>query len=72
MGLIVVLLFVAIIASLGSAMYYLLRSRGGSAGLVRALTLRIGLSMLLFLLLMLAWYTGLIEPHGVQPLAPPR
>jgi hypothetical protein len=71
MGLIVVLLFVAILASLGSAMYYLLRSRGSSSGLVRALTLRIGLSMLLFLLLMLAWYTGLIEPHGVQPL-PPR
>lgn len=70
MGLIVVLLFVAILASLGSALYYLLRSRGSSSGVVRALTLRIGLSLLLFLLLMAAWYTGLIEPHGVQPLRP--
>jgi hypothetical protein len=70
-GLIVVALFVAVLASLGSALYFLLRSRGGSKSLVRALTLRIGLSMLLFLLLMIAWYVGLIEPHGVQPVAPP-
>jgi hypothetical protein len=67
MGLIVLLLFAAILASLGSALYYLLRSKGGSSGVVRALTVRIALSMLLFLLLMLAWYAGLIEPHGVQP-----
>jgi hypothetical protein len=71
MGLIVVALFVAVLASLGSALYYLLRSRGGSKSLVRALTLRIGLSMLLFLLLMIAWYAGLIEPHGIRPIAPP-
>ncbi|MBN1238685.1 MAG: twin transmembrane helix small protein [Gammaproteobacteria bacterium] len=70
MGLIVLLLFAAILASLGSALYYLLRSKGSSAGVVRALTVRIGLSMLLFLLLMLAWWAGLIEPHGVQPIPP--
>lgn len=71
MGLIVLLLFAAILASLGSALYYLLRSRGSSSGLANALTLRIGLSILLFLLLMLAWYAGLIEPHGVQPIPRP-
>jgi hypothetical protein len=33
--------------------------------MARALTLRVGLSVALFLLLMLAWRAGLIEPHGV-------
>lgn len=69
MGLIVLVLFVAILASLGSALLFLLRSKPGSSGkVVNALTVRIGLSLVLFLLLMLAWYAGLIEPHGVQPL----
>jgi hypothetical protein len=35
--------------------------------MIRALTVRIGLSVLAFLLLLLAWYTGLITPHGVAP-----
>ena len=60
--------FVAIVASLGSALWHL--SRGdlsGSRKLARALTIRIGLSVALFLLLMLAWYLGLIAPHGLAP-----
>jgi hypothetical protein len=32
---------------------------------VRSLTLRIGLSVALFVLLMLAWRFGLIHPHGL-------
>jgi hypothetical protein len=36
--------------------------------MVRALTWRIGLSVALFVLLMLAWYTGLIAPHGIDPM----
>ena len=34
--------------------------------MVRALTLRVGLSMGLFLLLMLAWWAGIIAPHGIS------
>ena len=67
MGLIVIVLFLAVLVSLGVALFYLVRSRGNSSGVVNALTVRIGLSVLVFLLLMLAWYTGLIEPHGVLP-----
>jgi Protein of unknown function (DUF2909) len=59
--------FIAIVASLGSALRYLVRGAGDSRRLVRALTWRIGLSIALFALLMLAWYTGLIEPHGIDP-----
>ena len=60
----------AIVASLGSALLHL--SRGGrgneeeSRKLSRALTVRIALSLVLFLLLMLAWRVGLIAPHGMK------
>jgi hypothetical protein len=60
----------AIVLSLGSALWYLVRGAGDSRRMVRALTWRIGLSIALFVLLMLAWYTGLIAPHGVDPLGP--
>ena len=33
--------------------------------MLRSLTVRIGLSVALFLLLMIAWRFGLISPHGV-------
>ena len=68
--LLVLLGLLAVIASLGSALYHLSRgSRGGdehSAKLARALTVRIALSLLLFALLMLAWYFGLIAPHTLE------
>jgi hypothetical protein len=53
----------AIVASLGLALYHLSRGQQ-SPKLVRALTIRVGLSVLLFLALMAAWYFGLITPHG--------
>jgi len=62
----------AIVVSLGTGLYHL--SRGGgeedSRKLARALTWRIAISIALFALLMLAWYFGLISPHGLQPLPP--
>jgi membrane associated rhomboid family serine protease len=70
--LLVLACLVGIVWSLGSALYQL--SRGtpeGSARLARMLTVRIGLSLALFALLMLAWYFGLITPHPLQGVAPP-
>jgi hypothetical protein len=63
---VVIGLLVAIIVSLGSALVHLTRG-GDSDRLVRALTVRIGLSVGLFVLLMIAWYVGLITPHGLGP-----
>ncbi len=61
----VVAVLAAIVVSLGNALYHL--SKGdSSAKLVRALTVRIVLSLLLFLLLMAAWWTGLLKPNGFQ------
>ncbi len=64
--LLVVLVLLGIVVSLGSALYHLVHDRDGSPKMVRALTLRIALSVALFLLLFLAWWLGLIQPHGVQ------
>ncbi len=61
----IVLMFLAIVASLGSALFHLSRSGGDSKKMARALTLRVGLSVGLFILLMLAWAAGLISPHGL-------
>jgi hypothetical protein len=64
---VVIVVFVGILVRLGSALYQLSRAGGDSRKMVRALTWRIGLSVVLFLLLMLAWYAGLIQPHGIMP-----
>ena len=63
--LVVFLVMAAIVVSLGVALYHLATGRGDSGKLVRSLTLRIGLSVALFVLLMLAWWFGLIHPHGL-------
>ncbi|HEY9103628.1 twin transmembrane helix small protein [Chitinimonas sp.] len=66
MKIIAVLLILCILAALGSAMYSLIRHRGASDRTVKALTLRVALSVALFMLLMLAYRLGWIQPHGVQ------
>ncbi len=63
---IIVFLFLAVILfSLGSALYYLIKDKGQSDRTVKALTVRITLSIVLFLLLMLGYYFGLISPQGL-------
>jgi hypothetical protein len=57
--------FVAILATLGVALVALFRPGDHSGTLLRALTIRVSLSVLFFLLLMLGWYLGILEPHGL-------
>jgi hypothetical protein len=66
--LIVILLLAAIVVSLGVAFKGLFRRDHESPDrMIRALTVRIALSVVAFLLLLLAWYAGLIAPHGIAP-----
>jgi hypothetical protein len=51
-----------ILISLGKALFHLSSGKGDSRAMVRALSWRIGLSVLLFLLLIAAYYLGWIEP----------
>ena len=60
-----VIFFVAILASLGLALFALFRRGDNSQLLLRALTIRVSLSVLFFLLLLLGWYLGLLKPHGL-------
>jgi K+ transporter len=55
----------AIIASLASGLFHLVRDEGKSNRMVNALTVRITLSVLLFILLFVAWKGGLIQPRGL-------
>ncbi|HVS27442.1 MAG TPA: twin transmembrane helix small protein [Burkholderiales bacterium] len=65
MRIIVLLFIIVILFSLGSALYYLVKDKGQSERVVRALTVRITFSIALFLLLMLGFYFGLISPQGL-------
>ena len=64
---IIIVIFLGIIASLASGLVYLVRDRGNSRRTLRALTWRIGLSVGLFVFLMILVATGVITPHGVIP-----
>ena len=53
-------MLVLIVASLASAAVFMFRDRSGSKRMVKALALRVGLSLALFLTLMAGYYFGLI------------
>lgn len=67
---VVALAFLAIVASLGSALFFMMKDgRDGKAktsNMARALAFRVGFSILLFLCVLLAWKLGYIQPTGIQ------
>ena len=63
---IIFIMMLSIVVSLGSALFYLLKTRETSANMAKALTFRIGLSFLLFVLLLMALAMGWIKPHGIS------
>lgn len=64
MKLVVIIVLLGILASLGSGLVYLVRDKDGSPRVLRALTIRITLSVILFLVLMVAWFSRLIQPNA--------
>jgi hypothetical protein len=62
----IVIVLLLIFVSLFSALYYLMKG-DTTEKTVKALTWRIGLSLGLFLLLMLAFSTGIIGPPNAHP-----
>ena len=60
MKIIVILFIVLILASLGSALYFLVKDKGASTRTAKALTWRVVFSITLFALLMLGYHFGLI------------
>jgi predicted transcriptional regulator len=62
-----VALLLGIIISLGSGLLYLIKDQGESERAVKALTIRVALSVGLFVMFLIAAFTGLISPHGIVP-----
>lgn len=69
---VVVVLLAIILVSLASGLVFLVRDKGKSERAVKSLTLRIVLSIALFVLLFIGFAAGLIKPHGINPSAPPE
>ena len=55
-----------IVGSLGSALYFMMKDKGGSSRMVHSLMLRIGLSIILFIGILIAHYFGVLEATGVR------
>jgi hypothetical protein len=58
----VLLILLAILISLGSGLYYLIKDREGSPRLMKALTIRVALSATLVLFLIISYSMGWISP----------
>jgi Protein of unknown function (DUF2909) len=79
MQFLIAIAFLAIIASLGAALFFMLRGGGPpnaapddtathhkrNKGMARALAVRVGISIVLFICVLLAWKLGYIQPHGI-------
>ena len=63
----ILLALIAILGSLASGMFFLVKDKGQTERTAKALTVRIGLSVALFAILMLSIAMGWIQPHGVYP-----
>ena len=62
----IVLTFLALIVyNLGAGLYFMMTDKGGSGRMVKALTRRIALSVVLILLLIAGIATGFVQPLGV-------
>lgn len=54
MNIFAAILFVIIVYSLGSALYYMFKDKGNSTRMVKSLSIRVGLSLFLFIAMMIA------------------
>jgi hypothetical protein len=63
---IIVLAFAGIIASLFSALFFMMRDKGRTRNTVRALALRVGLSISLFVFLLVGHQMGWIQSTGIS------
>lgn len=67
---IIVVALVGVLGALGSAGFFMLRKPGpdrppADKRMARALAVRVGLSIALFLFILLAWQMGWIAPRGL-------
>jgi hypothetical protein len=66
MKILVAIAFILIIASLGSALVFLMKDQGKSNRTVKALAFRVGFSIALFAFILIANQLGWIQPTGIR------
>lgn len=59
----IILTLIGIVISLAHALFTMTSGPSDSKAMVRALSIRVGLSVALFVFLMIGWYSGVLEPH---------
>ncbi len=63
---VVIVALLLIVASLGTALYYLYHDRGQGTRMVKALAIRVGLSASLIIFLVVSYKLGWIGDHGLR------
>ncbi|CAL63027.1 Conserved hypothetical protein; putative membrane protein [Herminiimonas arsenicoxydans] len=66
MKIVVAIAFILILGSLGSALFFLMKDKGKSDRTVKALAMRVGFSITLFILVLVAYKLGYIQPTGIR------
>ncbi len=64
MRIIILFALTGILLSLGSALFYLVRDKGTTNRTVNALTVRVGISVALFLFILFSYWMGWIQPRS--------
>ena len=64
MRIIILFALAGILLSLGSALVYLIRDKGTTSRTVNALTVRVGISVALFLFILFSYWMGWIQPRA--------
>ncbi|MFM2344497.1 MAG: hypothetical protein RLZZ210_1108 [Pseudomonadota bacterium] len=65
MKIIIILAFILIVLSLGSALFFMMKDKGNSNRMLNSLKLRVGLSVSLIILILIAYYMGWIHTTGI-------
>jgi hypothetical protein len=65
MRILVIVLILAVLASLFSGLFFLYKDKGQSNRMVISLTIRIALSILIFVILMASYYFGYVPKQGL-------
>ena len=67
----VILAFIGILGSLAAALFFMMKNKAGEKSRAQkmafALAVRVGVSIVLFASILLAWKLGFINPTGIAP-----
>ena len=65
MQFVIVIALLIVLAAMAAAGFFMLKNKGAPRNMARALTVRIGVSVALFLFILLSWYMGWVRPMGI-------